>query len=137
MSQLFISQRRSESGLHLRLYDWAGGWAGDDGLTRNEDVLRNRNLRWHLADSRDLARKNKRTRNNPRSGSEHRIGQKRRICRKTRSGREKRNGREKRSGCQNLVWNEDRIGREQLILNDHDRTGFYWQRIPDECTARR
>src|SRR5439155_8141709 len=110
MSHLFISQRRSKSGLHLRLYDWAGGWAGDDGLTRNEDVLRNRNLRWHLVDSRDLARKNKRTRNKPRS--EHRIGQKRRICRKTRSGREKwsgcekRSGREKRSGCQNLVWNE-------------------------------
>src|SRR5437773_11983382 len=55
MSHLVISQ--SKSGLHLRLYDWAGGWACDDGLTGNEDVLRNRHLRWHLVDSRDLARK--------------------------------------------------------------------------------
>src|SRR5207247_10263662 len=126
MSHLVISQ--SKSGLYLRWYDWAGGWACDDGLTRNEDVLRDRNLRWHLVDSRDLARKNKRTRYNTRSGSEHRIGQKRRICRKTRNGREKRSGRqkrsasEKRSGYQHLAWNEDRNGRDQMILNDNDRT---------------
>src|SRR2546428_7610382 len=97
MSHLFISQRRSKSGLHLRLYDWAGGWAGDDGLTKNEDVLRNRNLRWHLVDSRDLARENKRTRYNTRSGSEHRNGQKRRSCRKNPERRAKRSGRSKQS----------------------------------------
>src|SRR5437667_11038748 len=122
MSHLFISQRRAKSGLHLRLHDWAGGWAGDDGLTRNEDVVRNRNLRGHLVDSRDVVWKNKRTRNDPRSGSEHRIGQKRRLCRHEKwSGRKKWSGREKRSGFENLVWNEDRVGRDQLVLNDRDR----------------